>query len=443
MSLQELLQFLNKEYADKIIILKQNIETKTFYHCSKEIKTLLPFQWFIDILPMYVRFNHFLDEKIKRDLNRKQPKYLFIKPWEDIELLLSRKIIKNFTPIEITLQEGKVKNYYCIKDPQKRYFVKILKTYKDPSDITYPLNISTLQEIFINVNLNLIKDICPFFVKTFYVTISDKVLTDIDPKFKERYWFIIMEHLIGDNFADVYLKIGTQTMTDELKKEVDDLLQYSIIQLLYAIYCSYNWFGFIHNDLTNIRNIKIVKLNPPRDIILKFDEENIFVLKKCPFLIKIFDFGLSYVKPPNMDNFTFQSEDIESIMVKIFGMFKIPGFTHKGTSAYLNSFKNNDIGGFLIVIFKLFNEYIENKKLIAFFFSYFDIFENITFNKKHIISIILKCLNFEIFNDHLIRKLPELPKKFDKKNTFIYKKLKDEEELWREVCFHELYTSCE
>ena len=92
MSVEELIKFLEEKCANKIETSRKNTGTKAFYHCSKKIKNLLPFQWFIDIFPTYFRYNHFWDkeEELKKAVKREKTTYLFIKKWEMSKIFIMK-----------------------------------------------------------------------------------------------------------------------------------------------------------------------------------------------------------------------------------------------------------------------------------------------------------------------------------------------------------------
>jgi hypothetical protein len=136
--------------------------------------------------------------------------------------------------------------------------------------------------------------VCKNFIRTFYITALPSKINTSSYEYVYRI-FDLYENDISQIFKE---------FAEKEKEKFKLLFKGLIFQVVYALYCADEWFGFKHNDLHE-KNILIKKIKENDfdtdshlfyfDGILKFDIKH----KDCPYIVKIIDFDKSSINKPN------------------------------------------------------------------------------------------------------------------------------------------------
>lgn len=423
---QELLK--NQKTKEKT----NNMDTsvKFFSICTK-VHPTRPFDWLADLITENIDIPH------KKEFK----KYVFIIPWtkwkKNFKISIGKELRERGFISIITLKN---KNIF-IKNRKLEYIVKMLpfgiveeKGKGKEKIVGEDADFIRLQEIFVSVSLNLLQSICKNFVMTYTVTTSKKKIT-LNTSQKRRYFFLIMEYLD----ITVMDKIKEFLNKGDLKK-LDEFIRILFLQLIYGLYCANKELKFLHTDLYNINNVMIKYFKEPKDCIFKFDDTHIFEIKKCPFLVKIIDFGLSYVEPVDLDEILKGKENEERkenfkyifnniVPSATIDLDKIEKrFNYKFKKNLKEKLKSNDLFIFLHGLW-----FVLQGEINPFNDDIKDFLFNARYNQDILQNDLIKVTNDKMFQKFKIKELPKNRRENDE-STFIYKPI-DLIKSWQNLVF--------
>jgi len=207
--------------------------------------------------------------------------------WEDIQL--------NFQCITPTLH--KLETGKTAKKIQKcsLLFQKTTTTTTTVAVVSYKFDKEFIKELVNHKILNTLSNpdnngfsVCGNFVRSYYIT-RDKV----DNKFYN------ISEWVDFNMVKFLQSWEQSTEPKNLKDTYRRPFKAIVFQILYALYCGTEWFDFIHADLHsgNVMLKYMLKDEDFKKFVFILDKDNIFVLDayKCPWMVKLIDFGDSKV----------------------------------------------------------------------------------------------------------------------------------------------------
>ncbi len=215
--------------------------------------------------------------------------------------------------------------------------VKISKNYfREPNILTPVVKFSGIKENYIASPTERIKE--SSYVQTYdknFLKFKKKDDYDIGG-YKRVQSFETSEQLLVqmleqldvrgfENIVDIGKKtikekepiIGKRTIKEKEptigKRTIKDL-KILFLQLIYALKCGKEWFGFEHKDL-HYQNVMGKRIMPLQDLFIGIPEQNLYYkIKSCPILIKTLDFELSMVYKDDLTRIKTMNPDKEDFL---------------------------------------------------------------------------------------------------------------------------------